>query len=333
MNKELKNMLVTALQGNPVANFSTDQVNESVINAICEACGIDTSVSYREFKQHEAKVFALIEEAVEAILPQKIQNNLGQFTEVKTFARDAEVVFNIEKIGKARAKLTIAKGARGGIYRAARLDAKQFQVPTDVYTAGIYVTLEDILLGTVTLAELFANIVEGFEEVVYKEIFNALSAGAPAVGGSNKVTTPLADLDDAIDSIIPTVKQYGKPVIFGAYQALCNLYNPATQTNINLDDAKDIRQYGFIQNYKGNAIVELPNYLVNEVTDEWFYDPKFVFVMPAGAKPVKVAFKGDLTIVKHALPTGGERWEAHRLMGVGLAMANNYAIIEINDLD
>jgi hypothetical protein len=96
-------------------------------------------------------------------------------------------------------------------------------------------------------------------------------------------------------------------------------------------DSADIRNNGLVQIYKGAKVVELPNYLVDNGNDEWFYDDSFVFVMPSGVKPVKVALKGDLTLIKNTQAVGSEKWEAHKLMGVGLAMANNYAVIKVTD--
>ena len=124
MNKELKLGLVAALENRPSASFSAEEVNEAAVKAIMAECGLDENSSGRDFRAVEDKAFALIEEAIDTILPKKLEQVLGEFAEVRQFARDAEVVFNIEKIGKNRAKLTIAKGARGGIYRAAKLDKK-----------------------------------------------------------------------------------------------------------------------------------------------------------------------------------------------------------------
>jgi hypothetical protein len=300
--------------------------------------GIDENSSAREIRAKEDLAFALIEEAVDEILPKKLENVLGAFAEVRTFPRDAEVVFNIEKIGKNRAKLTISKGARGGIYRAAKLDSKYFSMNTSVYTVAVYVTLEEIILGTMSLAELYANILEGFEEIVYKEVFNALAQGNAVAGygrigeTEGQISAAKADLADSIDTVMPYVKQYGMPTIFGSYKALSGLYNPvASADHPNMLDSADIRNNGLVQIYKGAKVVELPNYLVDNGNDEWFYDDSFVFVMPSGVKPVKVALKGDLTLIKNTQAVGSEKWEAHKLMGVGLAMANNYAVIKVTD--
>ena len=337
MNKELKQVLIAALNGvSASANFSAEETDRAAINAMLKEIGIDENSTAREIRAKEDLAFALIEEAVDEILPKKLESVLGEFAEVRQFARDAEVMFNIEKIGKNRAKLTISKGARGGIYRAAKLDSKYFSVSTTIQTVAVYVTLEEIILGTMSLAELYSNILEGFQEIVYKEVFNALASGR-AVAGYDRIekdgsaTTAAKDLGLAIDKVMPYVKQYGVPTIFGSYQALVNLSNPASEWHPETMDSAERRNYGYVQLYKGSKVVELPNYLVDNSNDEWFYDPSYVFVLPTGAKPVKVALKGDLTLIRNTQATGSEKWEAHKLIGVGVAMANNFAVIKVSE--
>ena len=187
MNKELKQVLIAALNGVAAsANFSAEETDKAAINALLKEIGIDENSTGREIRAKEDLAFALIEEAVDEILPKKLEGVLQEFAEVRSFARDAEVLFNIEKIGKNRAKLTISKGARGGIYRAAKLDSKHFSLATSVYTVAVYVTLEDIILGKSNLGELYANVLEGMEEIVYKETFEALASGS-AVAGYNRI--------------------------------------------------------------------------------------------------------------------------------------------------
>ena len=338
MNKELKQVLIAALNGVAAsANFSAEETDKAAVNALLKEIGIDENSTGREIRAKEDLAFALIEEAVDEILPKKLEGVLQEFAEVRQFARDAEVLFNIEKIGKNRAKLTIAKGAGGGIYRAAKVDRKYFSVDTTIQTVAVSVTLEEIILGTLSLAELYSNILEGFEEIVYKEVFNALASAKPVAGYDrichDSPTTVKASLGAAIDKVMPYVKQYGIPTIFGSYQALVNLSNPASEWHPEMNDSAERRQYGFVQLYKGAKVVELPNYLVDNKNEKWFYDPKFVFVLPSGVKPVKVALKGDLTLIRNNTAVGSEKWEAHKLIGVGVAMANNFAVIEVTDLD
>lgn len=332
-------LLIAAFENKPYVegelNFSAEDVNTAAINAIKKELNLADNASVRDIRAVENEAFALIEEAADAILSKKLEAVLGQFAEVKTFPRDAEVVFNIEKVGKNRAKLTISKGARGGIYRAARLDNKYFGLSTNVQTVAVYCTLEELLLGSVSLGELFANIQEGFEEIIYKEVFEALATGTPVAGypriksgDSSIVSTTKDGLGASLDKVLPYVKQYGIPTIFGSAAALDLLANTGDAYHPELEDSKDRRQIGIIRIYKGVRVVELPNYLVNGA---WAYDPRYVFVMPSDVKPVKVALKGEMYIQKNAQAVGSETWQAHKLVGVGVAMANSFAVITVTD--
>lgn len=332
--KDLFTLIKNGLEPEVSAEFSAADANSAAVNAICEHFGINMDSNIRDIRAIAPAAFALIEEAVDEILPKRLENVLGAFAEVKQFARDAEVVFKLSKLGKARARLSIVKGARGGIYRAARLDAASFQVPTEVYTVAVYVTLEDIILGTYTLGELWANILEGFEEIVYKQTIRALTDSNAAVShGNNKKYVGVSGLTlpQAIDDAVARVKQYGTPIIMGFSGQLSLLHNTVANTypNVAADDLNDVRNIGYITLYKGTRVVEIPNYLEDETTtSNWVLDDQYIYVIPVDAKPVKVALKGELTIVENKQPTGSEKWEAHKLMGVGVAMNNNYFVID-----
>ena len=53
--------------------------------------------------------------------------------------------------------------------------------------------------------------------------------------------------------------------------------------------------------------------------------------MPSDVKPVKVALKGEMYIQKNVQAVGSEKWEAHKRVGVGVAMANSFAVITVTD--
>ena len=311
---ELVKHIAEARQGRPTTNFSASDVNAAAVAERFKALGIPENATGREIRAHRDEAFALIEEAVDEILPQSLQDIFGRFAEVRTFPRDAEVVFNIEKVGRNRAKLVISRGSRGGIYRTARLANKDFGVQTRVYTAASYVELEDILLGRVSLGERYNDILEGFQEELRREVFNALAAGAPLSGydringgEASNVTTTLSALGTAIDKVVPYVKAYGVPTIFGSYAAISAISNPVSNTAL---DSADIREKGFVQMYKGRQVVELPNYLTSLSNDEWFYDPSYVFVIPGDIKPVKIALRGEAYRQDNKSAVGTEKFSS-----------------------
>jgi hypothetical protein len=274
---------------------------------------------------------ALIEEVIDEILPQKLIDRVGDFADVKQFARDAEVVYHVKGVGKRRAYLTIKKGARGGLYQAARLDDYQLTLPTWTETVGVFVTLEEILLGKYTMTELMNNILDGFVERLYVQVIGALRAAEGNVPAANKASAS-GFVAAEMDKVIRTVSAYGTPMIMGFHTAVDKILTVAgtisnLQPNISTQDLDEIRGRGYVSIYKGVPVVKLPNYIVNEKTNaEFLINENMIFVLPANEKPVKVALKGDLHLQEVEHPTGSVEWNAHKMLGVGVLLNNNIGI-------
>lgn len=327
---ELKVLLKSSFTQAPGVNFS--EVEDATRNALVEFYGL-ADLSPREIKANRDLIMALIEEVVDELLPEKLQDRIGEFAEVKQYARDAEVVFHIKGKGKRRAYMTIKKGQRGGMYQAARLDDMQMSLPTWVETVSVFVTLEEILLGKYSLAELMNNILDGFVERMYVQVIEALQAvTAPA---ANQGTG--AGIDNAeLDAVIRVVAAYGRPMIMGFHNVISKINNSgfiaAGSPLTPASDLDELKEKGYIGLYKGTPIVKLPNYIVDEVTNaEWLLDESKLFVLPAGERPVKVALKGDLHIQPVVHATGSEEWNAHKILGVGLLLTNNLGIYTDSD--
>ena len=330
-----RNELISVFKGAiapDFTKFSQADADQAVINGIVESFGLKDA-SAREIRARQAEVFALVEEVIEEMLPKAVEDVVGGFVETKTFARDAEVVFEIKGLGKARARRGIVEGARGGIYKARRLDERMFQVPVKVETVGAFISLEDILLGRYNLADLMANIRDGFVERIYIKAVQALrTAKSMAPAANIKSGNGLDNV--ALDQLINIANQYGRAIIMGFRGGIAKINNGAgwqNVPNISMADADEIRNRGIVSMYHGVPVVELPNYLMDENNDEWIFQEGDLFILPGDAKPVKVAFKGDLVIREDAHPTGSVEQNAHRMMGVGLLLANNVCVY--TDLD
>lgn len=324
---ELKSIFKGAIKPD-TSKFSTQDANNAVINAILENYGLKDATA-REIRARQAEIFGLIEETIEELLPEAITDIVGGFAEVRTFARDAEVVFEIKNVGKARLKRGIVAGARGGIYKARRLDNKSFQVPVKVETVGNLVTLEDILLGRHTLGDLFAIIQDGFVERIYLHCIEALRTAKTLAPAANIKSGNGFD-GKALDELIRIAGAYGTPIIMGFRSAIAKINNgiswSKTSEDITKIDLDEIRTRGIVTVYHGVPVVELPNYLVDETNAEFVFKEGDIFVLPTDAKPIKVAMKGDLHIEENKHPSGSMEQQAHRLVGVGLYLANDICV-------
>ena len=326
--QELKTLLKSNFVPTPGVNFADAQ--KATVNAISEFYGLD-NLNSKEIKKNKNLVMALIEEVIDEILPQKLIDRVGDFADVKQFARDAEVVYHVKGVGKRRAYLTIKKGARGGLYQAARLDDYQLTLPTWTETVGVFVTLEEILLGKYTMTELMNNILDGFVERLYVQVIGALRAAEGNVPAANKASAS-GFVAAEMDKVIRTVSAYGTPMIMGFHTAVDKILTVAgtisnLQPNISTQDLDEIRGRGYVSIYKGVPVVKLPNYIVNEKTNaEFLINENIIFVLPANEKPVKVALKGDLHLQEVEHPTGSVEWNAHKMLGVGVLLNNNIGI-------
>ena len=327
---ELKVLLKSSFTQAPGVNFA--EVEDATRNALVEFYGL-ADLTPREIKANKDLIMALIEETVDELLPEKLQERIGEFAEVKQYARDAEVVFHIRGRGKRRAYMTIKKGQRGGMYQAARLDDMQMSLPTWVETVGVFVTLEEILLGKYSLAELMNNILDGFVERMYVQVIEALQS--VTVPAANQGTGAGID-NEQLDGVIRVIAAYGRPIIMGFHNVISKINNSGFIASGNpltpASDLDELKEKGYIGMYKGTPIVKLPNYIIDENTNaEWLLDESKLFILPAGERPVKVALKGDLHIQPVVHAAGSEEWNAHKILGVGLLLNNNLGIYSDSD--
>lgn len=328
----MEQTLIRALRGQSIAEFSSKDVNAHAISKIYETLGVDENTSAKALLYRKAEVFALISEVIQDILPKDITNIMGTFAEVKEFERNAEVQFQIKGVGKRRARLTIQKGARGGIYRAARIDNRFLGLDVETETVGMFVTLEDLLLGTVSLAELYQNILQGFEERIYEGIVAALRTAKTLAPASHIFSGPGIDLDD-VDEAIRIASAYGDNIVLIGFKSmLSKLTNMSTISgsfpNVANEDVNDIRAVGRVRFYKGTPVLELPNYILRDgVAAAWTFKEHDLFVLPGDAKPVKVAMKGQLVLEEAQHPSGSRVWNAHKMIGIGLLLADNVCVV------
>lgn len=324
---ELKSIFKGAI--NPdVTKFSKEDANNAAIKAILETYGLKDATA-RQIRAKQPEVFAIVEEVIEELLPKAVEDIVGGFVETKTFARNDEPVFEIKNIGKARARRGIVEGARGGIYKARRLDSKNFQVPVKVETVGAYVTLEEILLGTYSLSDLMSNITQGFVERIYINCVKALRTAKTLAPAANIKSGAGFD-GEAVDKLVRIAGAYGTPIIMGFRSAISKITNQVGWTsaspNVPVADLDETRNRGIVSVFHGTPVVELPNYLVDETNSEFIFKEGDIFILPSDSRPVKVAMKGDLHIEENKHPSGSMEQQAHRMMGVGLYLANDICV-------
>lgn len=333
---ELKTLLVAA--ANPTRHnleFSNEEVQSAATNALIKYFGVE-DLSIRSLTKHRAEMFDVINEVVDEVLPKALEDRVADFAEVKQIARNEKAIFTVKSTlaSKRRLMKGIQKGARGGIYKARRLDDAQWEVRTMVETVGYQVTLEELLTGQRTIKELIDVLADAWTEKIFYEVFMALSSAAQSAPSINQTSGSVID-NAELDKLIAIVAGYGQPKILGFRQHLAllgNNYitNTAGRTATG-EDAADIRAKGFIGVYKGTDVIEFPNYIAAHLENEiqWVFPEDRLFVLPADEKPVKIVLQGESYTAEVNQPHGGVEYHQHRMMGIGVLFNQYIASYEL----
>lgn len=298
-------------------NFTYQAMNETLANELNELVGTEEL-----YEQNKRTVFSLIEQTMDDIIPTRLINAYGQFAEIRTFGQGDRVVFK-RRTGKQRAKQFVTRVGLAGVYEVFKLGEESFEVQTSAIGGAAQIGFEEFLDGRVNFAELTQIIMDGMEELIYREIAEALMGAVNQLPPANRVTVNGWD-EASLDYLIQTASAYGTPTIYCTREFAVKM---VPETGWLSDAMKDTRwNTGYFANYKGVRVVILPQTLEDETNSMKVIDPGYIWVIPTGTndKPVKVAFEGTT----HARERNNkDDWsrdiQVYRKVGVGVMMTNN----------
>ena len=290
-----------------------------------------TPALYRENKN---LVFSVMEEILDEVLPKKVMEAYEQFAEVKTFGQGEKVLFRRKLNTRARAKQFITRVGLAGRYEVFKLGkaTESFEVPTSAVGGAAQVSFEEFLDGRVDFAEIIDIVMEGMDELIYREIGEALKAGINQLPTANRVVSDSFD-EATFDELLLIAAGYGEPVIYCTYEFAVKLI-PQEAWRYTEAMKDELNRTGMLANYKGKRVIVLPQGFVDESHAEKVIDPSFCWIIPAGAngKPVKVAFEGPA----HVKETDNDDWskdfQVYKKVGVVAMMTNNICVYQDTSL-
>jgi hypothetical protein len=320
--KELMSSVVNAERSAAVAysfnaeSFSCDQLQDTLRAELNELAG-----SYALYRENKNTIFALMEQVLNDYLPKKVLEEYGRFAEVKTFAQGTKPVFK-HRTGKMRAKQFITKVGLAGIYEVFKLGSESFEVTTSAIGGAAQIGLEEFLDGRVDFAELTQIVMDGMNELVYREIAKALTTSIEQLPDANRVAA--ANFDEAeFDRLLASARAYGMPTIYCTHEFAVKMLPDANWVSDAMKDEKWAN--GYFTRYKGYPVIILPQSFEDESNAVKVIDPGYCWIIPTGGddKPVKVAFEGD-TIVDEATNADRSREiQVYKKVGVVVMMTNN----------
>ena len=302
-------------------SLSYEALNETLRQEFNELAG-----TYSLYRENKNLIFSIIEETLDEVLPKKVEESYAQFAEVKQFAQGDKPIFR-RKVGSSkRAKQFITRVGLAGLYEVFKLapNAEEaIEVRTSAVGGAAQIGFEEFLDGRVDFAEVTRIVMEGIDELIYKEIAAALKASVNQLPAANRVAAAGFD-EAAFDKLIMIAAAYGTPVIYCTYEFAVQMipqeawrYTEAMKT--------ELWNTGRLSSYKGYKVVILDQGFEDETNSKKVIDPGYVWIIPTGAdgKPVKVAFEGATIVDEYVNYDRSREIQVYKKVGVVAMLANN----------
>lgn len=279
----------------------------------------------KDFKRNKLDIYEIIEDTVNEVLPKRVEEQVKQFAEYKTFGDNVQVKY----IAKNPKKIKAVEVALGGHVERQRIDKGYFTIEAEAIQAKVYEEYERIIGGQVDWSELVNLVIDAITEGILIKVHQTLISIMSKLPTANKHSAPNMEKSE-LDRIINTIKAYGQPVIMGTPRALATIQ---LDTYASEADKLDIRNKGYLGIYKGCAVVELQNSFEDASNTKKVFDDAYVFILPSSnEKIVKVALQGGIKTKDSEGADWTYNFEAYQKVGVGILAVNNIGMYEITDL-
>ena len=250
-----------------------------------------------KFEKNKIDLFQLLSENLDEVLPQKLNDALNMFVDVRRMPQGARPEFYVTR-GKQRGRQFVTRATESGNYETFRLDRDRFDVYIQAIGGAGRVDFERYLDGVESITDIYEVLEMGFTDRIFEMIQEALlatwnQAGRPA---RNKVVANQFDAE-AMDELCRTVAAYGTPVIYCSPEFASTMVNAIvyqTAVKISDQDIAEIRERGYIGKFHGVNVIVMPQSFVDEKNEKKAMNPSFAYVIPTGKeKLVRLAFEGN----------------------------------------
>ena len=302
-------------------NLTYEALDETLRREFNELAG-----DHAKYRENKNLIFSIIEEVMDDVLPKKVEEQYKQFAEVKNFAQGDKPIFRRKLTSNNRAKQFITRVAHAGVYEVFKLGKNEeaFEVRTSVIGGAAQIGFEEWLDGRVDFAEVTRIVMEGMDELIYKEVAYALKSSINQLPPANRVA--FNGFDEAeFDRLLTIASAYGVPTIYCTEEfAMKMIPKEAWRYTEAMKD--ELWKTGRLANYKNKTVIILEQGFEDETNERKVIDPGYCWIIPNGAesKPVKIAFEGG-TLVNEQENRGDWSREIHvyRKVGVVAMLANN----------
>lgn len=301
-------------------SFSYKSLNETLRKQLNELAG-----TYNQYCENKYKIFSLIQETIDDVLPEKVKPAYEQFAEIKFVKQGDKILFTRKTTSNTRAKQFITRVGLAGVYETFKLSPSKetFSVPTSAAGGAAQIGFEEFLDGRVDWAEVVNIVLDGIDELLYEEMAAAMTASINQLPPANRVVTN--DFNEAaFDRLITVASAYGEPTIYCTYEFAVKMV-PKDAWKYTEAMKDELNRTGRLANYKGKKVVILPQGFKDGTNSEKVIDASYCWIIPNGAdnRPIKVAFEGDTIVDEYVNRDRSREIQVYKKFGVVAMLANN----------
>jgi len=286
--------------GSPVTfSDKEDKINKELLKEIARVSNVPNAQNWdmATYASHPSVIwatFAVINQLVDAVLPDAITDSIGLYTDVRTIGYGDSAAFDIE----ARDLFAVSKAGRS--MRQAEIH-KQFKgqvtVVPENHVLSVGVSLYRVLSGYESLARFASKAVLSLEAAMTKEAYTAFATAMAALDNSGTDALRFSGwADTTFITLAQTVTAWNggqKAILVGTNVALESVL-PTSDVNYRYNLESDYVKMGYIRDFKGYSVMEIPQ--VADWGTEFgliIDDTKLWVLSPTAGKLVKLVLEGS----------------------------------------
>lgn len=328
-NMDLAKLSLDTFNGVSV-KFNDVNGEEAIRNALVQSVGGEWS--YYNFMDNRGKFFQVLTDVLSLPVQQTIEGMFDGLVDFETIALGDKKVFNVENVDLFKVA-TIASGNLD--IRRQRIYSKQIEVATAKLGVKIYEDFDRFVAGRINWASLIDRVRRSISEATSEKIYACLMSNYTSSNTNYCKTGTFSEA--TLDEMIARVeaKTGMKCAIYGTKTALAKVSTTSSITTVvgASDSIKnDYANLGYLRNYKGTQMIELPTVL-KVGTDEFAFSTTDLFILPIGEKLIKVIYEGDAEVydIQDATRRNDEQIEFFfgQKMGVACLLAGYFGLYRI----
>lgn len=333
MEKKLIEVMVDAVKGNPLGEYTKGQTSEAIRNAMIEMNGGKNKIDLKKFYRG-SELYNLVQEIIPVIIDEGFRDDdpLFNLVEYRNIADGDEQEFVVQ----ANSLYVVADAAAGirGVRRQRVDDTRTVTISTSVKIVRIYEELNRLLAGKVSFDTFVENVGKSFKQAILAEAYKVISAIGKNTSGLSEdyiVAGSLTDNEDKLVDLVARVEAAtGKTArIYGTKAALRKIKTAV----VSHEAETDLYNMGYYGKANGTELVCMRQTFIPG-TNKFALDDTKLYVIAADDKPVKVVNEGDGILYEGDALQNNDLTQEYvygQPFGVGVICAQKLGIFTISD--